>query len=259
MTMENINFLIVDDSTTVRKLVRKVIETKIGSNMVFDASNGKEALEIIKKHNIDIVVSDWEMPGMSGDELLFEIKNNPKTKHIPFIMMTTHGEKDFIITAIQLGVSHYLVKPFTPAELEDSIRKSWNSATKRSAPRFASLPPHTALIKASEKVQIPASVVNISRTGVLLKTKYTTDINLLKYFNVYLKVEKTPKKDYWIVGPLNGKVVRLEAENGMDEQSEGVFVAMYFDPKHMNKESEKPFLEFLKWLNGRTPDSIPAE
>ncbi len=257
--MENINFLIVDDSTTVRKLVKKVIETRFGFNRILEASNGQEALNIIKTKQVDIIISDWDMPKMTGDEFLYEIKNNPKTKHIPFIMMTTHGEKDFIITAIQLGVSHYLVKPFTPAELEDSIRKSWNMATKRSAPRFASLPPHTALIRVNEKLQIPASVVNISRTGVLLRAPYHQEIVLFGYFNLYIKAEKNAKKEYWLLGPLNGKVVRLEAENSISDEAKTTLIAQYFDPKQINKEAEKTFLAFLKWLNERTPDSIPAE
>lgn len=255
--MNNLNFIIVDDSSIVRKLVRKIVETKIGSNNIYEASNGQEALKIIKQKPIDIVISDWDMPNMSGDELLYEIKNNPKTKHIPFIMMTTHGEKDFIITAIQLGVSHYLVKPFTPQELEDSIRKSWNSATKRTAPRFASLPPHTAIIRVTNSLQIPASVVNISRTGVLLRAQYNTQIHLFSYYNFYLKVEKTSQKEYWILGPINGKVVRLESDSSAD--SDIALIAMFFDPKHVNKETEKTFLSFLTWLNSRTPDAIPAE
>jgi CheY-like chemotaxis protein len=258
--MENINFLIADDSQTVRRLVRKVIETRIGSQNIYEAANGREALSIIKSKPVDIVISDWEMPEVTGDEILYEIKNNPKTKHIPFVMMTTHGEKDFIITAIQLGVSHYLVKPFTPSELEDSIRKSWNSATKRSATRYASLPPHMALIRLNDKAQVPATVVNISRTGILLKSQYNPEIRLLSYYNVYLKVEKgADKKDYWVLGPLNGKVVRLEAESGMAAETNTALTAMYFDPKQINKEAEKTFLSFLKWLNSRTPDSIPAE
>ncbi|MCX8070307.1 MAG: response regulator [Thermodesulfovibrionales bacterium] len=254
--MNNLTFIIVDDSNTVRRLVRKIIETKIGSNNIYEASTGEEALKIIKEKQVDIIISDWDMPNMTGDELLYEIKNNPKTKHIPFIMMTTHGEKDFIITAIQLGVSHYLVKPFTPQELEDSIRKSWNSATKRSAPRYASLPPHTAIIRVNDTLQIPAFVVNISRTGVLLKALYNREVYLFSSYNLFLKVEKTSKQDYWIVGPINGKVVRLEADSSTENHA---LIAMFFDPKHVNKEAEKTFLAFLKWLNSRTPDSIPAE
>ncbi|HIJ59996.1 MAG TPA: response regulator [Nitrospirae bacterium] len=255
--IERTIFLIVDDSTTVRKLVRKTIETKIGSNNIYEASNGVEALELIKEKPIDIIISDWDMPQMTGDEFLYEIKNNPKTKHIPFIMMTTHGEKDFIITAIQLGVSHYIVKPFTPQELEDVLRKSWNSATKRNAPRFASLPPHAGILRINDKLQLPASVVNISRTGVLFRVKYHTEIHLFGIYNLYLKIEKTSQKDYWIIGPLNGKVVRLERDESSDDNI--ALIAMFFDPKNINKETEKSLLSFLKWLNLRTPDFIPAE
>ncbi|MCX8070756.1 MAG: response regulator, partial [Thermodesulfovibrionales bacterium] len=256
--MNNISFLIVDDSKVVRSVVKTVIQTHIGSTKIYEASQATEALEIIKKTPIDIIISDWEMPGMKGDEFLYEIRNNPKTKNIPFIMMTTHGEKDFIITAIQLGVTHYLVKPFTPAELEDAIRKSWNSATKRSAPRYASLPPHAGLFKINDKLKIPFTIVNISRTGILVRLLYSDQIRLYGAYEMFMKISQDNNEEHWVIGPLLGRVVRIESDSSEPDKKDMAFVALSFDPKGIPKQVESVFLSFLKWLNGRTPNSIPC-
>ncbi|MFQ3574583.1 MAG: response regulator [Thermodesulfovibrionales bacterium] len=256
--MNNVSFIIVDDSKVVRTVVKTIIETHIGSNVIYEASTASEALEIIKKHNVDIIISDWEMPGMTGDEFLYEIRNNPKTKHIPFIMMTKHGTKDFIITATQLGVSQYLVKPFSPAELEDAIRKSWNNATKRGSQRYASLPPHAVVLKIDDKLKIPATIVNISRTGILLRLTYSEQIRLYGAYEIYLKVSKENKDDQWIVGPLLGNIVRIESDTTEKDKKNLALVALSFDPKGIPKSVENVFLSFLKWLNSRTPNSVPA-
>lgn len=257
--MNNVSFLIVDDSKVVRSVVKTVIQTHIGSTKIYEASKATEALEIMRTKPVDIIISDWEMPGMKGDEFLYEIRNNPKTKNTPFIMMTTHGEKDFIITAIQLGVTQYLVKPFTPAELEDAIRKSWSSATKRAAPRYASLPPHAGLLKINDKSKIPFNIINISRTGVLIRLVYSDQIKLYSAYEILIKASKDNNEEHWIIGPLLGKVVRIESDSSDIEKKDMALVALSFDPKGMSKQVETIFLSFLKWLNSRTPNSIPAE
>ena len=113
--------LIVDDSSIIRKVVRAAadvlqIETE-------EAEDGIAALEMLEKiHNeINLILLDWNMPEMSGYDVLVEIKNNEKYKHIPVMMVTTEGQKSSIVAAVRAGADNYLTKPFTVDELETKI------------------------------------------------------------------------------------------------------------------------------------------
>ena len=104
--MRNVNFLVVDDCPTVRKIMHKALRHKLGAEKIFDACDGKDAINVLATEKIDIVISDWEMPKMTGEELLLKIRKTPKFQNLPFIMMTTHGERSFVLRAIQNGANH---------------------------------------------------------------------------------------------------------------------------------------------------------
>lgn len=254
--MRELKYLIIDDSATVRKLVAKTVETKFGAGGIYLASDGLEALEVLKANPIDIIISDWEMPNMAGDELLMEVRNNPKWKDIPFIIMTTHGEKDFLVTAIQLGVSQYIVKPFAPEELEDKVRKSWNSAAHRKAERFAYMPKHELLIK-GDGGSFQGTVVNISRTGMLVRLNYIDAIRLFANYDIELKVEGPDKKKTWLIAPLTGRVIRLESDHSIQATSKLCLMALYLDPVTINKKVEETLMDLLNWTNSQIPEVIP--
>ncbi|MBF0154825.1 MAG: response regulator [Magnetococcales bacterium] len=113
--------LTIDDSKTIRRVI-----ASIGSVLgfeVLEAENGAIGLEILRDSDNDIklVLLDWNMPGMNGLEVLQEIKANPLTRHIPVMMVTTEGEKEYIIKAIQSGAVHYQTKPFSQEEMAARI------------------------------------------------------------------------------------------------------------------------------------------
>lgn len=119
--------LVVDDFATMRKIVRNVLK-QINLENTFEAENGKKALELLNKEQIDLIISDWIMPEMTGIEFLRACKADPKLKHIPFIMVTAEAQKDSVIEAIQAGVDNYIAKPFTPDKLRDAIDKARSKA-----------------------------------------------------------------------------------------------------------------------------------
>ena len=256
--MRLLTYLVVDDSPTILKLVSKTIETRLGATKVHQAKDGLEAIAILKSHIIDIIISDWEMPNLSGDQFLYEVRNNKEWSNIPFIMMTTHGEKDFIVTAIQLGVTQYVVKPFPPEELEDKIMKSWNTACQRQSQRYAQMPRHGFIIKIDGKA-VPGEIVNISRMGMLVRLTYVDSIKLFATYELALKAESPDQKNTWIIAPLHGKVIRLESDSSSQSSSLTCLMALYFDPTTVVKKVEEVLLDFLKWLNSQGPEIIPAE
>lgn len=112
--------LVVDDSATMRRIVINTLKT-IGYTNVVEAADGKEALAQIYPNNIDFVITDWNMPNMSGIELTKAIRNNGTDSHIPVLIVTTRGIKEDIVEALQAKVNGYIVKPFTPQVLKDKI------------------------------------------------------------------------------------------------------------------------------------------
>ena len=123
MPPKDINILIVDDFPTMRKIVKTVLK-QLGYSNITEAEDGAEGLSILKQNSaIQFVVSDWNMPNMTGIELLKEVRKNPKLKHLPFLMVTAEADKENIVEAVKSGVSNYIVKPFNAATMKEKIEK----------------------------------------------------------------------------------------------------------------------------------------
>lgn len=117
------NVLVVDDFSTMRKIIKNVLK-QIGIESVLEAENGKMALDLLKKEEIDLIISDWIMPEMTGIDFLKACKADENIKKIPFVMVTAEAQKGNIMEAIKSGVDNYIVKPFTPEKLQAAIEKA---------------------------------------------------------------------------------------------------------------------------------------
>ena len=115
-----LRFLVVDDSSTMRRIIGNLLR-ECGFDTVEEAQHGVAALQKLRDNKFDFVVSDINMPGMNGFELLAEIKKDEKLKHLPVLMVTAEARKEDIVLAAQSGAAGYIVKPFTKATLEDKL------------------------------------------------------------------------------------------------------------------------------------------
>ncbi|CAN5297172.1 chemotaxis response regulator CheY [soil metagenome] len=118
----DMKFLIVDDFSTMRRIVRGLLK-EIGYQNAEEAEDGVEALAMLKQAKYDFVVSDINMPNMTGFQLLNAIKADPTLKHLPVLMVTAEARKEDIVLAAQSGAAGYIVKPFTKATLEEKVLK----------------------------------------------------------------------------------------------------------------------------------------
>lgn len=121
MANKNMKILVVDDFATMRKVVRNILR-QLGYENVIEAENGEEALRMAKSSDLGLIISDWNMPVMTGLEFLKEIRSDEKTKSIPFLMVTAEALKENIIQAIQSGANNYIVKPFSPQIFEEKMK-----------------------------------------------------------------------------------------------------------------------------------------
>ena len=122
MAVPNIKFLVVDDFSTMRRIVRNLLK-ELGFNNVDEAEDGVVALGKLRGGGFQFVVSDWNMPNMSGIDLLRAIRADAALKGLPVLMVTAEAEKKNIIAAAQAGASGYVVKPFTAATLDEKLNK----------------------------------------------------------------------------------------------------------------------------------------
>jgi two-component system chemotaxis response regulator CheY len=114
--------LVVDDFATMRRIVKGVLK-QLGFSDIIEAENGSSALDELKKENVGLIVSDWNMPKMTGLDLLKAVREDENLKSIPFIMVTAEGQKENVLEAVKAGVSNYIVKPFTPETFNEKLVK----------------------------------------------------------------------------------------------------------------------------------------
>ena len=122
--MSKVNVLVVDDAPFIRDLVRKCLRNAFPGMAIDDAVNGRKAMAMLGKEAFDLVLCDWEMPEMSGLELLTWCRQQPELKNLQFIMVTSRGDKENVIQAIQAGVSDFVGKPFTNEQLLTKVKKA---------------------------------------------------------------------------------------------------------------------------------------
>jgi two-component system chemotaxis response regulator CheY len=125
----NMKVLVVDDFATMRKIVRNILK-QIGFTNIVEADDGANAMEIIKNEKVDFVVTDWNMPNMTGLELLKNIRAEDRAKDVPVLMVTAEGLANNVVDAVKAGVDNYIVKPFTAETVQAKIEQIF---AKRSA------------------------------------------------------------------------------------------------------------------------------
>ena len=156
--MSAIRILVVDDAAFVRDTIKRTLRKFLPSVEIFDAANGHRAVAALKANNIQVILSDWEMPEMTGEELLEWCRNDERYQKTPFIMISSRGDKNHVIQAVQAGVSDYMTKPFTPEELQNKVVKQlarigYKPKQKQQSP-FNSTASSLDVLTTSKKAQI---------------------------------------------------------------------------------------------------------
>lgn len=118
----SLKILVVDDFATMRKIATKMLG-KLGFENVVQAASGKDAWDLMQAEKVDIVLTDWNMPEMTGLELLIEIRSDERFKGLPVVLITAEAERDSIVSAIEKGASGYILKPFNIDKLQGIMEK----------------------------------------------------------------------------------------------------------------------------------------
>jgi two-component system chemotaxis response regulator CheY len=118
----NMRILVVDDFQTMRRIIVNLLRQLGFTNMV-EADDGSTGWDRLQTEQIDLIISDWNMPKMTGIDFLKNVRASEKYKTVPFIMVTAEGKRENVVSAVQAGVSNYIVKPFNAATLKEKLVK----------------------------------------------------------------------------------------------------------------------------------------
>ncbi len=124
---KNMKILVVDDFSTMRRIIKNLLRD-LGFTNTSEADDGNTALPMLQSGNFDFLVTDWNMPGMTGIELLKHVREDERLKDMPVLMVTAEAKRDQIVAAAQAGVNGYVIKPFTAAVLKEKIDKIFERA-----------------------------------------------------------------------------------------------------------------------------------
>jgi len=131
--MSKVSVLVVDDASFIRDLIKNCLRNYFPGIRIEDAVNGRKAQSLLIRESFDLVLCDWEMPEMSGLELLTWCREQDHLQTLPFIMVTSRGDKENVVQAIQAGVSDFVSKPFTNEQLLTKVKKAFTKAGLLSA------------------------------------------------------------------------------------------------------------------------------
>ncbi|MBI5893927.1 MAG: response regulator [Deltaproteobacteria bacterium] len=204
--MKNFRVLIADDMSTVRSIVKCGLIKNFPSIEIDEVINGKYAMEKLQSTHYDFIISDWEMPDVTGDKLLEWVRNHPKLKATPFLMMTAKNEAESIKSAIQKGVNAYLVKPFTMDALVQKVAVFMDKFDRRESERFAAA---GNIILNFRSLNCRGNLQDISMGGLLSGVFLKKDPlpNILEKVQVDLEIENKHK-----VAGIGGFIIRIQAE-----------------------------------------------
>ncbi|MDZ7924280.1 MAG: response regulator [Marinagarivorans sp.] len=175
-----IKILVADDATFVRDMIKRSLRNMAVGIDITEAQDGAKARSLIKQKIPDLILSDWEMPNVSGEELLKWVRETPETSQIPFIMITSRGDREHVMAAVQAGVNDYISKPFTPEELIRKVTKQLNrvgiklgvAASNAATSGFGSLEVLTSTQTApTTQREAPAPTPSASRTATVVAFK----------------------------------------------------------------------------------------
>ncbi|MGD1075290.1 MAG: response regulator [Thermodesulfovibrionales bacterium] len=231
--------IIIDDSNTVREIVKFGLLNKFPHIQIDEARDGREGIEKLEKGSYDLILCDWEMPKVTGDQLLEWVRSNPRFQGTPFIMLTAVNEKTRIMKALQLGANAYILKPFTIDALAQKIIALTGKFERREHERF--------LVNSYVSIKFRSHEAE----GHLI------DISLGGAFGLFHRNNQLPKildtvvldleaEEHTRIAGLEGFVLRIQAAEAVVD-SENIKIAIKFSDMSCEKEEEcKCFINALK-------------
>lgn len=188
--LEDTVALVVDASKTVRRIVASILQEDLGCKQVIQSENALDAMEHITGGDVkvDWIFSCWELQGMSGYEFLEKVRKNPSTSTIPFVMMTSHDDRESILKALNAGVTDYLIKPFTHERFLDDVQRIFALRFRRKHPRYKARDANPVELVFKDGYAYHGNLMDISINDLLVRTPLFDKGMTLIYDNADIKI-----------------------------------------------------------------------
>lgn len=251
--LRNATSLVVEDSTAVRHYIASILRNQLNCKTIHQAMNARDAWRLIESGvKVDWIFSDWEMPGMNGDEFLLKIRNHPATSKVPFIMITARNDKDSLIAAAQAGVTDYLVKPFTATMFINKVRRIFSTLERRAMERFLAHSDNKVEIAFSGSKKFSGALINISMTGCLVITQLFKGSDICVHDTAEIK----------LIGNDETVVVRAELlriENYRDTPTPRLMLQSAFQFTEMDDLNREKLKTMITRINSLTDRAVAEE
>ncbi len=188
--LEDTVALVVDASKTVRRIVASILQEDLGCKQVIQSETALDAMEHITGGDVkvDWIFSCWELQGMSGYEFLEKVRKNPSTATIPFVMMTSHDDRESILKALNAGVTDYLIKPFTHERFLEDVQRIFALRFRRKHPRYKARDANPVEIVFKDGYAYHGNLMDISINDLLVRTPLFDKGMTLIYDNADIKI-----------------------------------------------------------------------
>ncbi|MGD0282170.1 MAG: response regulator [Dissulfurispiraceae bacterium] len=237
--MQKLKALIVDDVASMRKFLKFGLEKTFPQVSVDEAVNGKEAQAKLEKTEYDLVLCDWEMPLLNGEELLLWVRSHPTLKKTPFIMVSSRNDKPSVLKAMQEGVDSYVVKPFTAEALAQKVMALVSKADRREVERLEA---HGSTnLHFSDKVA-RGSIMDVSLGGIFSMFSRGNHLpGIFEKVMVDIKLEDSHKMD-----GVEGFVIRIQAAEAFIDADQVKIAVKFMDLPPDRKKVLEKILNSLK-------------
>ena len=233
--------LVIDHDKMSAKTIERVLKSDMGFNKVIIASDGKIGLKAIQAGGMDWVLAEWDVPSVSGYELVKELRGNPLTMDVPFLMLSGRVDRKALLEAISLGVTDFIAKPFTPGTVAAKIKRVALLREKRVASRV--VPTETFPVSITMQgggAKFKGVIGNISATGMLVSSDRLKGegINIFDQAELKIRIAKG------VVAKAIGAVVRMECDYNPDFEPES-HILCAFDFKKVDSENKVLINRFI--------------
>jgi CheY-like chemotaxis protein len=240
--LEDTVTLVVDTSKTVRRIVALILHDDLGCKQVIQCENALDAMEHITggEVKVDWIFSGWELEGMSGYEFLEKVRGNPSTATIPFVMMTSHDDRESILKALNAGVTDYLIKPFTHERFLEDVQRIFALRFRRKHSRYKAKNANPVEIIFKDGYAYHGNLMDVSINDVLVRTPLFDKGMTQIYDNAEMKIS-IPGGNVSI----NGALFRMERIMSKD-RTDMIYSA--FEITKIDKASATRLARFIEGL-----------
>lgn len=244
--------LLVDNSARARTLLSNLLTNRLGCGDVLEAANGQEAWQIIEHRKVDAIITNRRLPKMSGLELLVKLRESETFAKLPVLMIMNSSDDEAVLKAVHLGISDFLVKPFTPHDFVVKYRRLLLNEERRGLPRQQVTAVRSKITLMDKAIgSLAGTAINLSMSGLLAKMQFSR--NLAVYDKVDLRIQFFIGNDADFSKTIQAQVVRVEW-NMKPQERNSAYYAFAFN---VERPDQKKFLEkVLQHLKATLPPVI---